>query len=163
MMHSGMNFETAAMPLAGDLYRAAFGMVHDESAAERLLHRAYLKASREFGPSWQADEVRRRLFRCLFREIHTGRNAWLQIAEWLTGNSDTPDKHSDRNEILQELDIIPGMVREVVLLADVEGFNKSESAWILGVSEELVASRLAEGRTRLRAALGNPLLAQVSA
>ena len=39
------------------------------------------------------------------------------------------------------------------LLADVEGFNKTEIQEILGIPGDVVASRLAEGRTRLRAGL----------
>ena len=55
--------------------------------------------------------------------------------------------------MLQALDSIPGMFREVLLLADVEGLNRSEVQAILGIPDELVASRLAEGRTRLRTSL----------
>jgi DNA-directed RNA polymerase specialized sigma24 family protein len=164
MMHSGINFEAAAMPLVADLYRTAFRMVHDEAAAERFVKRAYVEMRREFRPAWDADEIRLQLFRGLFREIHQGRKAWLHIKTWLTGDGDTPDGYCDRNEILRELDDIPGILREAVLLADVEGFNKREVAQILEIAEELAASRLAEGRERLRKALaGDATLARVSA
>jgi DNA-directed RNA polymerase specialized sigma24 family protein len=155
MMHSGINFEAAAMPLMSDLYRTAFRMVHDEAAAERFVKRTFVEVRRESRPMWDADQIRLQLFRGLFREIHQGRKAWLHIKTWLTGDADTPDDYSDRNEILRELDGIPGTLREAVLLADVEGFNKRELARILEIPEELAASRLAEGRSRLREALAD--------
>jgi len=155
MMHSGINFEAAAKPLVSDLYRTAFRMVHDEAAAERFVKRTFVEVRRESRPTWDADEIRLQLFRGLFREIHQGRKAWLHIKTWLTGDADTPDDYSDRNEILRELDGIPGTLREAVLLADVEGFNKRELARILELPEELAASRLAEGRSRLREELAD--------
>ena len=55
--------------------------------------------------------------------------------------------------MLRALDSIPGIFREVLLLIDVEGFNRSEVQGILRIPAEVVASRLAEGRTRLHSNL----------
>jgi RNA polymerase sigma-70 factor (ECF subfamily) len=152
MTHRGIDFESAALPIVGDLYRTAFRMVHDEHAAERFVEGTFAEARREFHDLRDADAIRRRLFTVLFRKLHKRRRTWLDIKALLTGNIDTPGDYCDPDEMLRELDRIPGILREVILLVDVEGFNKRETAEILETSPELVAMRLAEARTRFRVA-----------
>jgi DNA-directed RNA polymerase specialized sigma24 family protein len=154
MVHTGMTFEAAAMPMLDSLYRTAFRMVHDEAAAEHCVERTYLEGQHNFPHHGGIDDLRVWMFGLLFREIHKGRTAWVQVKRWLKPARD------DGDQILCELDGMPGMLREAILLVDVEGFNKREAARILEISEQEAAERLAEGRFRLQAALaGGPAIA----
>jgi RNA polymerase sigma-70 factor (ECF subfamily) len=152
MMHTGTTFESAALPLVGNLYRAAFRMVHDEGAAERFVERTFLKGRRRLHHLQDVDSLRRRMFAILFCELHKRRKAWLNLKALFTCRTDVPQDYADQDEMLRELDRIPGVLREVILVVDIEGFNKSEAAEILEIAPDLVATRLAQGRARLRAA-----------
>jgi hypothetical protein len=116
---------------------------------------------------------RARLFAILFHSLHNRRKAWLHIKGWLTrsleyqhGLAETEAGDvTDQDEMLQALDSIPEIYREVLLLVDVEEFDRTEVKGILGIPAEAVASRLEEGRTRLRTSLNgggrmNPPLAE---
>ena len=174
MMHRENSFEAVALPFLDSLYRAAFRMVHDERTAERCVEQAYVEACNSFHHLPEVTDHRARLFAILFRSLHNRRKAWLHIKGWLTRSleeqhelaetAETGDA-ADQDEMLLALDSIPEIFREVLLLVDVEGFNRSEVQGILGIPAEVVASRLEEGRTRLRTSLNgggrmNPPLAE---
>lgn len=173
MMHRENSFEAVALPYLNSLYRTAFRMVHDERAAERCVEQAYVEACNSFNHLPEVTDHRARLFAILFRSLHNRRKAWLHIKGWLTRSLE--DQHglaetetgdaADQDEMLQALDSIPGIYLEVLLLVDVEEFDRSEVQCILGIPAEAVASRLEEGRTRLRTNLNgggrmNPPLAE---
>ncbi len=75
------------------------------------------------------------------------------------------DSHSEKNseaavtvhelaEILdEELDRLPALFREVILLTQVEGLSRDETAQRLGISEAAVKDRLERGRGQLRSRL----------
>ncbi len=106
-----------------------------------------VEAGRRFHHSPDAGAIRLRLFAALFDEIHNVRNTWRQVRGWFAGDRPDPD------ELLRELDRLPGNLRELVVLGDVEGLNNRECADILRISEEQANMRLAEARARLRARL----------
>jgi RNA polymerase sigma-70 factor, ECF subfamily len=173
MMHRENSFEAVALPFLDSLYRTAFRMVHDERDAERYVEQAYVEASNSFNHLPEVTDHRARLFAILFHSLHNRRKAWLHIKGWLTrslenqhglAETETGDG-ADQDEMLQALDSIPEIYREVLLLVDVEEFDRTEVQGILGISAEAVASRLEEGRTRLRTNLNgggrmNPPLAE---
>ena len=51
------------------------------------------------------------------------------------------------------IDTLPGGSREVFMLRDVEGLNTADTAAALGVSEDVVKTRLSRARTALRRSL----------
>jgi RNA polymerase sigma-70 factor (ECF subfamily) len=170
MMHREDSFEAVALPFLDSLYRTAFRMVHDERNAERCVEQAYVEARKSFHHLPEVTDHRARLFAILFHSLHDRRTAWLPIKGWQTRSPEEQEtaptgNAAHQDEMLLALDSIPGIFREVLLLVDVEGFNKSEVQGILGIPAEVVASRLVEGRTRLRTILNgggrlNPPLAE---
>ncbi len=135
MMHSESS-SSPATPHLESLYRTAYRMVHDRSAAEHCVERTYVDAGRQ--------DDRLTLFTTLFRVLHNYRRPWLTLKRR------QPAAH---DELLRALDTVPSEYREVLLLADVEGFNRSEIQAILGIAAETAADRLREGRSRLRSEL----------
>ena len=136
-------FETATLPYLDSLYRTAFRMVYDQAAAERCVERTYLEARASYGTR-DTPDGRVWLYATLFRILHRRRKAWFPAA-----------RPSDHYGMLAMLDNIPAILREVVLLADVEGFNRSEIQAILEIPAETVGTRLMEGRIRLRTGLAD--------
>jgi len=136
MMHSESTRYPATAHLES-LYRTAFRMVHDQPAAETCVERTYLEAGKS------ADRLT--LFVTLFRVLHNRPKPWLSFKR-------RPPCVAD-DEVLRALDTVPSEYREAVLLADVEGFNRSEIQAILGIPADTAALRLREGRTRLRSEL----------
>ena len=135
MMHSE-NTCSPVTPHLESLYRTAYRMVHDQTAAERCIERTYVEAG-------EATD-RLALFTTLFRVLHNRRKPWLALKRH------RPAAH---DEVICALDTVPSEYREVVLLADVEGFNRSEIQSILGIPADAAADRLREGRSRLRTEL----------
>ena len=72
--------------------------------------------------------------------------------------SDVPSENPERQAFAQELrgllewaiDSLPDGMREVFVLREVEGLSTSEVAACLGVSDEVVKTRLSRGRALLR-------------
>ena len=157
------NFETLALPLMDGLFRTSLRMVHDQTTAERCVELTYVEASRSFDgmpPSSKTmATLRVRLFTILFRTIRNHGGYWRQIRNWLSlpGRprnvpADSPCQ-PEHDQILRTLDNVPTPLREVLLLSDVENFSRTEVQTILGLSPEVIAARLAEGRARLLAEL----------
>ncbi|HLK61802.1 MAG TPA: hypothetical protein VKU19_00085 [Bryobacteraceae bacterium] len=142
MMDARNTFEAAAMPYLENLYRTALRMVHDEEAAVRSIEQTFLEARSQAHHISEVTDWRVWMFSILFRKLRFHPAGTVSRAA-----------EPDQDEILGALDGIPAVFREVLLLADVEGFGKPELEAILQVPAELVATRLAEGRARLRHAL----------
>ena len=68
--------------------------------------------------------------------------------------SDDPERQASawelRTLLERAIDTLPNGTREVFVLRDVEGLNTSEVAQCLGVSEDVVKTRLSRGRAALR-------------
>ena len=156
------DFETLVLPLLDGLFRTSLRMVHDETAAERCVELTYVEASRSFDGISEMAPLRVWLFQILFRTIRNHGGYWSQLREWLRF-SDRPQTHyvpdspcqSEHDRILHVLDNIPTPLREVLLLSDVEDFSGTEIKTILGISLDVIAARLVEGRARLRAELSD--------
>lgn len=92
-------------------------------------------------PSWADDVASRR----------------LEIADW----SALPDQQAISGEVrdmvMGAIGDLPEIYKTVVLLRDVEEMTTAEAAEILGVSEEVVKTRLHRGRLSVRAALDRDL------
>jgi RNA polymerase sigma-70 factor (ECF subfamily) len=162
MMHPDNPFGTVTLPFLDSLYRTAFRMVHDQAIAELCVERTYTEARKSFHNLSEKTDFRRWMFSVLFAELHRRKKAWLHIRDWFTGTraaqndfagSDDPGRVRHQGEMLGALDFIPEIFREVLLLADVQGFSQPEIQSILHISPGLVASRLSEARARLQAGL----------
>jgi RNA polymerase sigma-70 factor (ECF subfamily) len=150
------------------LYRAARAITRDEREAEDVMQQAYVNAFsnlRQFkGHAQFATWLTRiAINEALARVRSRGRYEPLDddapSVETLT--SWNPPADPERQAFTGELrdllewaiDTLPDGAREVVMLRDVEGLSTAETAASLGVSEDVVKTRLSRARGALRRAL----------
>lgn len=150
------------------LYRTARAITRDEREAEDVIQQAYLNAFsnlRQFKGHAQFATWLTRIAvnEALARVRRRGRYESLvdgasNVERVLSGNS-TPDPERQafsgelRNLLEWAIDTLPDGAREVFVLRDVEGLSTSETAASLGVSDDVVKTRLSRARAALRRAL----------
>jgi RNA polymerase sigma-70 factor (ECF subfamily) len=80
------------------------------------------------------------------------------LAEWVSVPSPAEDLDTWQlaEQLTRAVDGLPPELREVIVLADVEGFAQREVAGMLRIPEGTVASRLFRARRQLRTALEAP-------
>ena len=176
-MTDGGPSKRAFEELLGDhldaLYRTALRLCGGrEAEAEDLLQQAVLRAFRGFSNLENAEAGRAWLFTVLARTHLNRERAAGRRAETVSSDmepeaferaleswrpSRTPEEAYARRDLgrrlSRALDGLPAPLREVVWLADVEGFRLREVAGMLEIPEGTVASRLYRARRRLREAL----------
>lgn len=158
------------------LYRTALRMTRHPQDAEDLVQETYLRAIRSLNQFQEGTNLRAWLFKILTnafinqyrRRGRTPRNESIDNVEdfylyqHLVESDIQPSSSDPEREVLERLvdeDIIraledlPLPFRQVVLLADVEGFSYKEIADILNIKIGTVMSRLHRGRRRLQQAL----------
>ena len=149
------------------VYRAARAIVRDEQEAEDVMQQAYVNAFthlRQFNGSAQFSTwlTRIAINEALARVRRQGRYETfdeLSNVEPLMfpTPADSPERQAFAGELrgLLEwaIDTLPDGMREVFMLREVEGLSTAEVAECLGVSEDVVKTRLSRGRAALRRAL----------
>ena len=147
------------------LYRTARAIVRDEQEAEDVMQQAYVNAFthlRQFkGASsfatWLTriaiNEALARVRRQGRYEVFDEESPRVEPLMPQTAAVD-PEQHTFTQELrgLLEwaIDRLPNGMREVFVLRDVEGLSTLEAAECLGVSEDVVKTRLSRGRALLR-------------
>ena len=150
------------------LYRAARAITRDEREAEDVMQQAYVNAFsnlRQFkGHAQFATWLTRiAINEALARVRSRGRYEPLDdetsnVERFMSWNS-TPDPErqaftGELRDLLEwAIDTLPDGAREVFVLRDVEGLTTAETAGSLGVSEDVVKTRLSRARGTLRRAL----------
>jgi RNA polymerase sigma-70 factor (ECF subfamily) len=146
------------------LYRAARAIVHDETEAEDVMQQAYVNAYthlRQFDrrarfATWLTKIA---VYEAIARARKQGRYQSLDdetshLERFMATRTPTPERQAFGREIgaLLEsaIDGLPDGCREVFMLRQVEGMSTSEVAEALGVSEDVVKTRLSRGRAALR-------------
>jgi RNA polymerase sigma-70 factor, ECF subfamily len=149
------------------LYRAARAITRDDRETEDIMQQAYVNAFvhlRQFKGQAQFStwliritvnealaHVRRR---GRYEPFEDGESTAEDVAPF---QSPDPERQAFAGElrILIELaiDELPGGAREVFMLRDVEGLNTADTAAALGVSEDVVKTRLSRARMALRHSL----------
>ena len=147
------------------VYRAARAIVRDEQEAEDVMQQAYVNAFthlRQFNGSARFSTwlTRIAINEALARVRRRGRyeafDDDLSNVEPLMSSS--PAQSPERQAFVGELrallewsiDALPDGMREVFVLREVEGLSTSEVAECLGVSEDVVKTRLSRARAHLR-------------
>jgi len=147
------------------IYRAARAIVRDELEAEDVMQQAYVNAFthlRQFNGAARFSTwlTRIAINEALARVRRQGR--YEPFDDELTNveplMSDRPAENPERETFTHELrgllewaiDSLPNGMREVFVLREVEGLNTLEVAECLGVSEDVVKTRLSRGRSALR-------------
>jgi RNA polymerase sigma-70 factor (ECF subfamily) len=159
-------FEELAMPLFDSLYNFAGWLVHNESNAADLVQDTYLKALRSFASFQPGTNFRAWIFRIL-------RNTFLSSCstldqrmtveiDWeddavLPATSVTPEsmliERFQQNAVLNAIEQLPVIFREVLLLCEVEDASYREISEILSIPIGTVMSRLARARKAIRESL----------
>ena len=166
-------FESMAMPFMDQLYSHALRLTKNSSDAEDLVQETYLKGYRAFSSFKEGTNLRAWLFRILtnsfinnyrkkqrgfeeedfdevddmylFRRLGSGQNSTLGMSA-----EDMLFERLTEDEIKDAVENLPTQYREVVLLADVQGFSYKEIAEILEIPDGTVMSRLHRGRAKLQ-------------
>ena len=147
------------------VYRAARSIVRDEQEAEDVMQQAYVNAFthlRQFNGSAQFSTwlTRIAINEALARVRSRGRyeafdDDLSNVEPFMPSH---PVQNPERQAFAGELrgllecaiDTLPDGMREVFVLRDVEGLSTSEVAETLGVSDDVVKTRLSRGRAALR-------------
>jgi RNA polymerase sigma-70 factor (ECF subfamily) len=147
------------------LYRAARAILRDAREAEDVMQQAYVNAYahlRQFdGRSTFATWLTRiAINEAITRAKKEGRYEPLEreehVLETMSSGSAAPDP--ERLAFARELaalveaavDELPDGCREVFVLREIQGLNTSETADILGVSDDVVKTRLSRAKATLR-------------
>lgn len=148
------------------IYRAARAIVRDEREAEDVMQQAYVNAYahlRQFDgrAKFSTWLTRIAVHEAIARAKRQGRYQSIDDpdrggAETFMAPQTTPDP--EREAFARELakvleaavDTLPDGCREVFMLRQIEGLNTQETAESLGVSEDVVKTRLSRARAALR-------------
>jgi RNA polymerase sigma-70 factor (ECF subfamily) len=169
-IHQVLNGNTAMFELLmrrynERVYRAARSIVRDEQEAEDVMQQAYMNAFthlRQFNGSarfstWLTKiAINDALARVRRRGRYEPFDDDLSNVEPLmfSNPAPSPERQAFAGELrgLLEgaIDALPDGMREVFMLREVEGLSTSEVAECLGVSEDVVKTRLSRGRAALR-------------
>lgn len=161
-----LQFEALALPLLEPLYNFARWMAANRDEAEDLVQETFAKALRGFDGFHPGTNFKAWMFRILRNTFLTSRTGLRGLptvdiedpaVEPAITSHDDPERHllrvRDRDAIERAIAGLPVQYREVVLLCDVEELRYQEIAELLQIPIGTVMSRLARGRSQLRAAL----------
>ena len=148
------------------IYRAARAIVRDEREAEDVMQQAYVNAYahlRQFDgrAKFSTWLTRIAVHEAIARARRQGRYQSIDDPE--RGGAETfmppqttpdPEREAFARELAKVLeaavDTLPDGCREVFMLRQIEGLNTQETAESLGVSEDVVKTRLSRARAALR-------------
>jgi len=162
-------------PFERSVFAAAYSMLNDVAEAEDVAQEAFLKALKGL-PGFRGEskfrtwliqitlnEARQRLRR---RRAHLhesldessggedgGDYIPRDLADWREIPSEALARKELGKRIEQTLLSLKPVYREVLILRDMERFNTEETSQILGISKDLVKTRLLRARLQMREAL----------
>jgi RNA polymerase sigma-70 factor (ECF subfamily) len=150
------------------VYRAARSIVRDEHEAEDVMQQAYVKAFthlRQFkgAAAFSTWLTRIAVNEALARVRRNGRYETFDddVSNLKPSAACTSAENPERQAFAAELrgllesaiDGLPNGMREVFVLREIEGLSTSEVAACLGVSDDVVKTRLSRGRAIMRGVL----------
>jgi RNA polymerase sigma-70 factor, ECF subfamily len=162
-------FDSTAMPHLEAVYRAALAMARRESDAEDLVQIVYAKALERFGSFHAGSNCKAWLFQILrntwFDELRHRKVVGPTVSIESTQSAIADSPHVDEavwtdaasvlenfadDEVRRALGELPDDQRLTLFLVDVEGFDQTEAAAILGVAAGTIKSRTSRAREALR-------------
>ncbi len=147
------------------VYRAARAILRDDAEAEDVMQQAYVNAFTHLHQFNGSARFSTWLTRIAINEAlaRVRRRGRYDVYDEGTSNvepfmrqtpSDNPERqafsHELRDLLEYAVDRLPNGTREVFMLREVEGLSTSETAATLGVSEDVIKTRLSRGRAALR-------------
>ena len=162
-------FTTEAIPYMSRLYPAALRLTHNHCDAEDLIQETFAKAYAKFHQFRPGTNLKAWLYTILVRTFYSScRSKDRRVGEVLAAEiyegADTRDALSEPprsaeaealenlgdSAVMRALDDLPDGFREVIYLADIEGYRYSEIAEMMGTPLGTVMSRIHRGRSMLR-------------
>jgi len=155
-------FEDQLAALLPRLRRFAHALSHDAADADDLTQATVERALRskaQWEPGTRLDSWLYRIMQNLWRDelrAHRRRAEPLDSHADIAGadGRDVTIRHIQTSEARQALDELPEEQRMVIVLVVLDGMSYQETASILEVPVGTVMSRLARGRAKLAASLG---------
>ncbi len=155
-------FEQEAMPLAPDLFRVAMYLKRDRDLAEDLVQETMMQALKSFhryepGTNCKA-WLTTIMYNTHYKQLRKQTNLKMvedpedKIAQTLAFEPSIPQKLTDE-DVIEAVQKVPRIFRDVILLCDVEDFSYKEIADMLDIPMGTVMSRLHRGRKLLRGEL----------
>jgi len=151
------------------VYRTARSIVKDEAEVEDVMQQTYLAAYGSLGQFAGTAKFSTWLMRIAINEALARRRRALQLVTnegaeeepegpmKVVSESANPEEQAFRRELASMLesaiDQLPESFRSVVMLREVEGLSTAEAADVLGISEELVKTRLHRAKHQMRESL----------
>ena len=139
------------------VYRAVRAVLRGDDEVEDVMQQAYLSAFAHLGQFAERAQFSTWLIRIAVNEAlarlrKRGRFEW-EMPE-MESNEPNPEQQAAisqmREVVEQELEALPTTYRTVLVLRDVEGLSTSEAAEALGVSDDVVKTRLHRARAMVR-------------
>jgi len=165
-------FTTEAIPYMSRLYPAALRLTRNHCDAEDLIQETFAKAYVKFHQFKPGTNLKAWLYTILVRTFysscrHKDRRVGEVLAPEIFDTADArdalcePPKSAEAealenlgdSTVMHALDDLPDGFREVIYLADIEGYRYSEIAEIMGTPLGTVMSRIHRGRSMLRVKL----------
>jgi RNA polymerase sigma-70 factor (ECF subfamily) len=162
-------FTTEAIPYMSRLYPAALRLTRNHCDAEDLIQETFAKAYVKFHQFSPGTNLKAWLYTILVRTFYSScRHRNRRVGEVLA--ADIYDAADDRDAlseppksaeaealenlggsaVMRALDDLPDGFREVIYLADIEGYRYGEIAEMMGTPLGTVMSRIHRGRSMLR-------------
>jgi RNA polymerase sigma-70 factor (ECF subfamily) len=141
------------------VYRAVRAVLRSDEEVEDVMQQAYLNAYQHLGQFAGDARFSTWLTRIAVNEsLARRRKRTFELDEAVTMNlvDETPDPErqaaaSELREVMEhEVAALPDSFRVAFVLRDIEGLSTAETAESLGVTEDLVKTRLHRARTMLR-------------
>jgi RNA polymerase sigma-70 factor (ECF subfamily) len=146
------------------VFRIAYSVLGDAADAEEVAQEVFLRAYRRFASLREREKfsawVNRMAFRLALNRQRARRRdlvrdtAWQSTcAESVPDSARSADDRVFLDRLRTEIDRLPQMFREVLLLCAIEGMDSGDAARVLGIPEGTVRSRLHSARKQLLRAL----------
>ena len=153
-------FDALYTRYASDIIRVSYFYLGDRGKAEDVCHDAFVSLFVN-RPALEPGHEKPWLLKVAMNRCRDiWRSAWVQRV--ISGSPafemipapDTLGKHMEKAEVLQAVHSLPADFREIFILYYYQGYGISEIAGILSLPEGTISSRLARGRKKLEAILG---------
>lgn len=158
-VEAARDFEARLVESSSLAFRVAFGALRHRQDAEDVAQEALLRAYRRFHQLRDRDRFRAWLVRmtwrlALDRRRADRRRATRDLAEPATvpepGTTDQLLERERADRLWEAIDALPGKLRIVVVLANLQGNDVAATARLLDLPEGTVKSRLFLARRRLK-------------
>src|SRR5687768_13145668 len=141
------------------VYRAVRSVLRVDDEVEDAMQQAYLNAFAHLGQFAERAQFSTWLIRIAVNEAlarlrKRGRAEWEIEDMEIQSNAPDPEQEAQasqmRDVMEMELAALPATYRTVLVLRDIEGLSTAEAAEALGVSEDVVKTRLHRARAMVR-------------